>query len=66
MMINKKEIIVYNPEIDYAEHVYHNALKWIERHPSKANTLEFELITAAAALALSKIDSLKKKKYARV
>jgi len=28
----------------------------------KSNTLEFELITAAAAFALSEIESLKKKK----
>ena len=60
--MNKKEIQVYNPEIEYAQQVYNNALKWIERHSSKANTLEFELITAAAAFALSKIESLKKEK----
>ena len=57
-----KEIQVFAWQMEYAEQVYQNALKWIEQHSDKANTLEFELITAAAAFALSKIESLKKKK----
>ena len=57
-----KEIQVFAWQMEYAEQVYLNALNWIEQHSDKANTLEFELITAAAAFALSKIESLKKKK----
>lgn len=53
---------VFDVQMEYAEQVYQNALQWIERHPEKVNTLEFELITAAAAFALSKMESLKKKK----
>ena len=57
-----KEIQVFDSQMEYAEQVYQNALKWIENHSDKANTLEFELITAAAAFALSKIETLKKEK----
>ena len=60
-----KEIQVFDSQIEYAEQVYRNALKWIENHSDKANTLEFELITAAAAFALSKIENLKKEKKRR-
>lgn len=60
-----KEIQVFDSQMEYAETVYQRALKWIETHSEKANTLEFELITAAAAFALSKIETLKKEKKRR-
>lgn len=57
-----KKIQVFDVQMDYAEQVYQNALQWIARHPEKVNTLEFELIVAAAAFALSKTESLKRKR----
>ena len=36
-----KEIQVFDGQMEYAEQVYQNALKWIEQHSDKANTLEF-------------------------
>ncbi len=57
-----ESIKVFGSEQKFAEQVYKNALKWIERHPDKAQTLEFELITGAAVFAFSRIDKLKRKR----
>ena len=56
-----KEIEEINGDQLYLEHVARECIHWMERHPEKMNTLEYELITVCFILAQEKAEKLKKK-----